>query len=581
MREDPLQHEDLFAPIQGPVRPDPEFEAIERAFRLDLRRRSQIMVLLAIALPLTIIAFTHGEKIQRNVRRAWFSWQAWSSDVPLAGVDLERVHGELLTNWVVARNEDEVAAETAFQALSDAIAPSPALGALFGTLHELAAPDRGLLKRNDELLDVVAAWNELLRNGGAPWWLEGNMLVGPGTAQFYLKTYRIRGTAVLMVGEERVVTRLLSRADRLNVVELALGHASPDRDHAALLLHRIRDHAMDVMWPALAPTATDVEVVEQPDTDLTEARPALSEAAAQRARVAARAQGSEDSVGVDTGVSIRGDDGAASGVAAEAVVTPLAADTAPRPTQRPAEDTSLVGRVRAEVRTALTDAEWHAVSSTARARGTLVRIRNHVTIQRRCGARLVLHMNKVEGPGKDTLRWLRSVAAREGQFECPALTPAHVAELENASRTLRATGGLQDALDRLVIWLARNVAVHEARHVADQRLHGGLERKLPCLQCPETFSVRSQAEFSAWMAEVAWGPSPFTTLLHACSVPRRSATGRALQVLLSRLGRDACGHPPVDVQRRARLLEQKIFGREERVHFISRLPDRMTQLGRK
>lgn len=503
--------QDLFAPIQGPVRPDPEFEAVERAFKLNLRRRSQGIALLTVALIVLIIGFTHGDRIKRNARRAWFSWQAWTGDAPLAGVDLERVHGALLTNWVVARNEDDESAETAYKAMSDAIAPSPALSALFASMHDLARPDRSLLKRNEELLDVVDAWNELLANGGAPWWLEGNMLVGPGTAQFYLKTYRIRGTAVVMVGEERVVTRLLSRADSLNVLELALGHASPDRDHAALLLDRIRDHAMDVLWPALAVTQT----LDQPKKQTVRS-----------------------------------------------------------------EDRTLVGRVRREVQTALTAAEWKAVSETAAARRVLVHIRDHVALQRRCGARLVLHMKKVAGPGKDTLRWLRSVAAREAQFECPAITPAEVAELEQASRILRRTGGLQDALDRLVVWTARNVAVHEARHVADQRLHKGLERKVPCRQCPEGFSVRTQAELSAWLAEVAWGPTPFTTLLHACALPRRTSTGRALHFLLGRLGRATCESPPVNVQRRARLLEQKIFGREERVRFISALPDRMTRLKR-
>ncbi|MCO4762842.1 MAG: hypothetical protein KC502_15110 [Myxococcales bacterium] len=502
--------QDMFAPAPGPVRPDPEFEAIEEEFRRNAQRRQRGIILLCITVTLLAFGIAHGDRLMRNGRRAWFRWQAWTSDAPLAGVDLERVHGALLTQWVVARNEDDEAADRAFQAMKEAILPSPALTNLFTTLHELATPDRGLLKRNEDLQDVVATWNELLKNGGAPWWLEGNMLVGQGSAQFYVKTYRIRGTAVLTVGEERVVTRLLSRADHLNVVELALGHASPDKDHAALLLHRIRDHARDVLWPALSATET---------------------------------------------------------VAQQAAA--------------PGEDTTLAGRVRSEVRVALTDAEWQALSSTAAARRTLVRIRRSVTASRRCGARLVLHIKKLEGLDLDTLRWLRGLAVRESQYKCAAITPAQVVELANASRVLRRTGGMVQALDRLVIWLARNVAVHESRHVADQRVHRGLEKKLPCRQCPDSFSVRSSAELSAWLAEVAWGPSPFTTLHHACSLPSGTSTGRALRFLLGRLGSAVCSRPPVDVQRRARLLELKIFGREERVRFVSPLPDRMTSLKRR
>ena len=515
----PTEPKDLFDELRPPPpqpRPDPEFEAVERAFRANLRRRSRIVTATVVLLALAVIGLTHGERIRRSARRAWFGWQAWSSDAPLAGVDLDRLHGELLTNWVIARNEDEVSATQAAEAVAEALAPSPALSALFQTLHSLARPDPGLLRRNEELLDAVAAWNRLLATGDAPWWLEGNMLVGPGTAQFYLKTYRIRGTAVLRVGAERVVTRLLSRADQLNVIELALGHASPDRDQAALLMHRVRDHAMDVLWPALATTATTA----------TTAGPSPG-------RVATR------------------------------------------------EDRSLSGRVRAEVRGALTANEWQALNGTAAARGVLVTLRDRVAQRRRCGARLVLHMKKVHGPGRDTLRWLRGVAAEEAQFECAAITQSEVAQLATASRTLRGAGGLQAAVDRLVMWLARDVAVHEARHVADQRLHRGLERKLPCQGCPPRWSVRTQAEFSAWLAELAWGPAPFTTLLHACSLRQRTATGRALQLLLRRIGEAPCSQPPVDVQRRARLLELKILGREERIRFVSHLPDRMTRLERR
>lgn len=476
----------------------------------------------AVTLLLLLLGWSHGERLRRQSRRAWFRWQAWTSDAPLAGVDLEHVHGALLTSWVIARNEDDEAAEAAQQTLLDALAASPPLTDLFTTLHELATPDRGLLQRHDALLDVVAAWNELLRNGAAPWWLEGNMLVGRGTAQFYVKTYRIRGTAVLRVGEERVVTRLLSRADRLNVLELALGHASPERDHAAILLHRIRDHAQDVVWPALGVTETTLAAADAPPA-----------------------------------------------------APPVAEEEPPRE-----RSPTLAALVRGEVRGALTASEWRALSSTARARQTLVQLRDHVRRRRRCGARLVLRMRQPEGLEPDTLRWLREVAAKESQFECAAITPGEVAAAEAASRTLRRAGGLQGALDRLVVWLARGVAVHEARHVADQRAHRGLESLLPCPACADDLGVRSRAELSAWLAEMAWGPSPFTTVLHACALPTRTATGRALHVLLRRLGPDTCGRPPEDLQERARRLERTLFERRERIRFVSPLPDRIGALVR-
>ena len=495
------EYRDLFAPIPGPPRPDPEFEAIERAFQAEAKRRTRRWVIGTITLFSLLFVWSHADRLYRHGRRGWYAWQAMASDSPLAGIDLERVHGELLSNWVVARNEDPEEAEAAKQAMLDALGPSPPLSQLFSTLHDLAAPDEGLWERHQLLLDTIAAWNRLLQRSEAPWWLDSNVLVGQGQAQFYVKTYHVQGTMVLTVGAERVVTRLLARADRLNVLEFALGHASPERDHAAVLLHRIEDHARDVVWPSLAVTQTQAGV-------------------------------------------------------------------------------NLAHHVRKEVQSALKDEEWTALSATAQARKTVKNIVLRVDRRRRCGARLVLRMKGLDGFSLETLRWLRGVAARESQYECAAITPQEVQDLDEASRTLRRTTHVREAIDALVVWLARGVAVHEARHVADQRLYHGLERALQCQRCPQTFSVRSRAELSAWLAELSWGPAPFSTLMHACSLPKRTTTGRAVWLMLNQLGQRVCEVPPGDVQARARALEQQMFERQQPVRVLTPLPRQIRPMKR-
>ncbi|HAN30574.1 MAG TPA: hypothetical protein DCQ06_03160, partial [Myxococcales bacterium] len=437
---------DMFAPVPGPLSPDPEFEAMERAFQLEARRRIQRWVVGSIAIFTLLFVWSHADRLYRHTRRAYYSWQALSSDSPLAGVDLARVHGELLTNWVVARNDDPIEAEAAKETMLEALDSSPPLTQLFETLHELSAPDEGLWERHDLLLDTIEAWNNILRRSEAPWWLDSNVMVGQGQTQFYVKTYHVQGTMVLKVGQQRVVTRLLARADSLNVLEFAMGHASPERDHASVLLHRIEDHATDVVWPALASTVTE-------------------------------------------------------------------------------DDSSLRSYVRREIKTALSPAQWQALSSTSEARKVLKDIVMRVDQRRKCGARLVLRIKTLDGFAMETIRWLRGVAARESQFECPAISLREVHELDKASRVLRRASGVREAIDTMLVWLARGVAIHEARHIADQRQSRGLERKMDCEHCPESFGVRTRAELSAWVAELSWVPSPFATLLHACSLPKRTTSG--------------------------------------------------------
>jgi len=480
---------------------DAEFEAAWERFRLRRRKRLFGVATAVVLVATGLYALLHRDTVRIAVRETWFRTAAAFTDDELAGVDLQRVHAELLPAWLIARsNESDPGgpwrSERAFNHLRDAVAPSPLLSRVVHLLRDLTNKPHEMLDRSDHLLGAVQDWNAVMARFGMAWWLDGNIMTGAGGVLFYIKSYRVLAEIRAHVRQQPIDARIVARVDRLNVVENVLGHATPGDHSAVVLVDRLHDFALERVWPILGGPLANVS------------------SAAQR-------------------------------------IAPL---------------------VRQEVAGALSDETFAVLSRTAPDRLRLLEVQRAVHERHACGNSMVIRRLPWNGLGRTDIRQLARAASISRGDSCPMITVSEYDALKNASQALREHDRLETAVAALVAWLARSVTVHEVRHVADQVEQRGLELPLPCTPCAD-LAMRGRAEFSAWLAEIAWSDSPYTTLLHACTldVHARSATGMALRHLLNDLGQP-CVSPPPGIAARARRLEQRVFGRSQRISLPGDFP---------
>ena len=128
----------------------------------------------------------------------------------LAEVDLARTHAELVPSWVVARGALKGLAAHEWQRGVDR---DQNLGALAARILQLHDADPVL--NGNELLGLVATWNAYLDRAGAPWRLEGEVLIEPGGGGLLaLRSYRVMYDGVTKVDGRSYRTRLQRRARR-------------------------------------------------------------------------------------------------------------------------------------------------------------------------------------------------------------------------------------------------------------------------------------------------------------------------------------------------------------------------------
>ena len=135
---------------------------------------------------------------------------------------------------------------------------------------------------------------------------------------------------------------------------------------------------------------------------------------------------------------------------------------------------------------------------------------------------------------------------------------------------------MQQALERLVAWVAAAVAVHEARHAADVAEHG--RNGLPCPGCPEGASRVAELEGSAYIASFAHQGTAALSLFQACGLDAVRIPDRAAIVafLAAQIVDGGCAAgPPPDLMVRAAEVERKTYGRSQTITldvFPERLP---------
>ena len=150
--------------------------------------------------------------------------------------------------------------------------------------------------------------------------------------------------------------------------------------------------------------------------------------------------------------------------------------------------------------------------------------------------------------------------------DCPGVKPSEHEALERGSQALRRVEDLRPAIESLLAWSTRTIALHEARHVADAEDNGGLEERLDCSICKDRDGASVTAELSAYVASIAWSDSPATALYQACDAVADQAGShrRALELLLDATS-SSCNVEPVQPAEAMQALEQRAFERSDAI----------------
>jgi hypothetical protein len=239
-----------------------------------------LLVLMASRVP-AVQAWARGEL-------DWRGQRSYEPEHPpaLERVDLARVHAELLPRWLIAQGkraagEGRAAEVAAFEALRSAVAPDGNLVALLDELHALSPPSR-LAEAPHRALYLSWAWSRYLDRHGAPFLVHGRVQAQGFGPLFIATIYRVHADAAVTVGASSHRVRITSRIDGTNLREQYLGAAG--HDDAVIVVDRLRDFALDELWPLLDPRHAQPTEARRSFAEpiRAEARAWLSPAAMQR-----------------------------------------------------------------------------------------------------------------------------------------------------------------------------------------------------------------------------------------------------------------------------------------------------------
>jgi hypothetical protein len=230
-----------------------EADAVIAAYARKARAKNIAAILIAILSILLVGWVLLGERIARTYRKA--SIEIGAKERLANMTTLERVHAELLPAWVISSSNKREDTSEKFELLLEALAEDNNARSIIEDLGKLTADGDTLTERGEEILDTVKLWNRYMDRAGQPWWVDGNIFIGPGNTFFYIKAYKILGDFEVTVsgGQKTYRTRMATRVDRTNIVESFLGHASPHQDGAIILTDRLYDVSLREVWPTLSP----------------------------------------------------------------------------------------------------------------------------------------------------------------------------------------------------------------------------------------------------------------------------------------------------------------------------------------
>jgi hypothetical protein len=228
-------------------------------------------------------------------------------------------------------------------------------------------------------------------------------------------------------------------------------------------------------------------------------------------------------------------------------------------------DAEFARPMSAEVQAALSPEHYAVLSRTAPSFHALVGLRKSILESQDPGSRFRMSLPPAHGYAPTFRAELERMAEAEHGSACPVLSLLEADRIDLESEALARVPELEAALAALTAHLVRGVAVHEARHVADEDQAHASGKPPRCPGCPRELGAAARAEVSAYLASFADEQTGISSLYQACHVGRKSgANATALGYLLPQLLAGGCSQgPPSDLYARARRLEQRLFNRSQ------------------
>ncbi len=238
-------------------------------------------------------------------------------------------------------------------------------------------------------------------------------------------------------------------------------------------------------------------------------------------------------------------------------------------------DRAFAPYLRSEAALALSEESLGCLQRGAAVRRSILERLDELQHRKHCGAGIEVDSLAWDGlsdRGKDIVR---RAAQKNRKKHCQRLTDRDADFLVGASERLAGSGCLETSLGELGAWLARAVAVHEARHSADDRHAARGERTPTCTGCPTGSGPRTRAEISAYLASMGTQGLGHVSLFQACGLDTHEGDPNtdALAFVLPRVAPLGCTMgPPADLYSASRSLELALYGRSDRIELPPEFP---------
>ncbi|UJR79430.1 Hypothetical protein I5071_14660 [Sandaracinus amylolyticus] len=226
--------------------------------------------------------------------------------------------------------------------------------------------------------------------------------------------------------------------------------------------------------------------------------------------------------------------------------------------RRPAAERGLLPWVREEAEDAIPSEHLALLRETAEDEQVLIEVAHAIRSRHACGSRFQVFDLPYKGLSISSHQALRRALFASRFSRCPDITVSEAALLVGASERLRSTEGLDPALESMLGWVARSVAVHEARHVLD-----GPSDDVACAACDPLATRTVRAELSAYLTAMATPGVGYLATLHACATPEhtRGDHARAIDLAVHAAAPGGCGEDPgLGLYARAHAAEERLFG---------------------
>lgn len=242
----------------------PALDRFDALLRRRTERRARVLRGLRRAVALAVLA-AMLLAFSTPIRVAWVRLglrrvPAPPPTLPLVG--MERVHAVELPRWMIrlaaarAGEYENLRARAVMSAIARQTRPFPELSAAAHDVLWLDAAE-ALPWSPWRAVPVLHRWNAALDRAGLAIHLDATVETDPRGPVLAVNVYRVSFEGAVQVGARKVRARLLKRLDRTNLVESWLGVVSEGHDGARVVLDRVRDVSLDLLWPLLDPRRDD------------------------------------------------------------------------------------------------------------------------------------------------------------------------------------------------------------------------------------------------------------------------------------------------------------------------------------